>query len=337
MGQVAARIKEFWAGQGRGGPLVSLWMREPVANLVQWDLAEQVAYWKGRTELREDTVPHIAISNEAETMAALLGVPVEQSATSVWAKPVLNSLREGVAWQGGDERLRTELQRRLALAATVPGHAVKMVPLSGVSDIMAAMRGAQDLMMDVLEEPEVAARVAAHVGELSRKVVSDLMSRIPLYDGGTLGGLAWLPGRGATISADMMMMCSPEWFRDYIWPEDQRTIESLDSVIIHLHSGGTGPGIASIVAPHPKVRAVEVSHDPSGPRLEDLAAVFKEVQRHTNLLVTCWSRKFTDDELRWMARHLDRDHLYLYQYVDSISEGQGFLERMARFMGPLAL
>lgn len=333
MRYVSERIKSFWSGTLEDGPLVSVWLPEPVANLVQWDLQAQVDYWERRRALHDDTVPHIAISNEAETVAALFGVPVEYSANSVWARPILSQLSTGLrVGVDPDSLLYKELVRRIDLASVQQEHSLKMIPVAGISDLMSSMRGAQDLMIDLMEDPETSAAFATHLGLCWRKVISELLARIPLFDGGLVGGLSWLPGRGLTISADMMMMCSPEWFRDFIWPEERRMLEKMDSVIYHLHSGGSGPALAEWIAPHPRVLGVEISHDPSGPSLEHMESTFMEIQRHTNLLVTCWSRKFTDDELAWLARHLDKRRLYLFQYASEIGEGLAFLERVrARF------
>ena len=326
---VTDRIKRFWAESLDEGPMVSVWLPDPPSDLQWWDLASQVAYWKSRETLLDDTVPQIAISNEAETMAALLGVSVEYSAGSVWAKPILSNLSDGLKVEFNPESaLFKELVRRIELAKITPNHALKMIPVAGLSDLLSALRGSQDVMMDIMEDPDTAADLISHLGGCWREMMRNVMARMPLYDGGLIGGLCWLPGRGATVSADMMMMCSPEWFRDFIWPVESQLLNEFDSIIYHLHSGGTGPALAQWIAPVPRVRAIEISHDPAGPDLESLKATFEGIQKHTRLMVTCWSRRFTDAELEWMARHLDRSRLYLYQYANTLAEGQTFLDRV---------
>ncbi len=330
---VADRIKQFWTADFAEGPLVSLWLPEAPADLTCWDLAAQVAYWKNRQALAEDTVPHLAISNDAETMPALLGAQIEYSAGSTWSHPLLTNPAEGLKIRFDPEApLYRELVRRLDAAKATPGYAIKMIPLSGLSDLLSSLRGAQDVMMDILEEPDAIAALVAHLSACSRDLLRNFFGRIPLYDGGMAGGLSWLPGHGATVSADMMIMCRPEWFRDFIWPEESRLLHEFDSFIYHLHSGGSGPALAQWIAPHPRVRGIEISHDPAGPDLQSLKGVFTGIQKHTRLLVTCWSRRFTDDELNWLARHLDRHRLYIFQRVETLTEGQAFLERVkARF------
>ncbi|MEI6168947.1 MAG: hypothetical protein WCS52_17330 [bacterium] len=326
---VNSRVRTFWEAGLEDGPLVSIWLPEPPADLKRWDLASQVAYWENRRHLPDDTAPHVAISNEAETMAALLGVPVEYSAGSAWSTPILSNLAEGlkVRFDPGAP-LYQELIRRIEAAKGRPEYALKMIPVAGISDLLSALRGAQDLMMDLMEDPDSVAVLVAHVAGCWRYLMRDLLGRLPLYEGGLVGGLAWMPGRGATVSADMMMMCSPDWFHDLIWPEERKLLNEFDSVIYHLHSGGSGPALAEWIAPHPRVKAVEISHDPTGPDLESLEPVLAGIQEHTRLLVTCWSRRFTDAELAWMARHLDRRHLSLFQYADTPEEGQSFLDRV---------
>ena len=326
---VSDRIKQFWSSSLEEGPLVSLWLPESPADLMRWDLEAQVAYWQNRQELRDDTVPHVAISNDAETMPALLGAQVEFSSGSSWAHPLLTSPAEGLKIRFDPETpLYRELLRRVQATQAAPGHALKMIPFAGLSDLLSSLRGAQEVMMDFLEEPEATANLVAHLGRCGGDLLRDLTGRLPLYDGGMVGGLSWLPGRGATISADMMIMCRPEWFRDFIWPSEQVLLNELDGVIYHLHSGGSGPALAEWIAPHPRVRAVEISHDPAGPALDTLQSVMAGIQQHTRLLVTCWSRRFTDAELVWMARHLDRRRLYLFQFVETPAEGQAFLARV---------
>lgn len=328
---ITDRIRSFWASGLANGPLVSVWLPESPADLQHWNLPEQRALWQHRRDLMDDTVPHVALSNDAETLTALLGGTVEHSSGSSWAKPVLASPHdtESVRFDASSP-IYTELLRRIEAARAAPDLAMKMIPFSGVSDLLSALRGNQDAMMDVLEEPEAVASLVDHLARCASAVANDLLQRMPRHEGGTFGGLAWVPGRSATLSADMMIMCRPEWFRDFIWPAEQGLLESFDRVIYHLHSGGSGPALAQWIAPHPRIGAVEISHDPAGPSLESLREVLTGIQSHTRLLVTCWSRHFTDDELAWMARHLDARRLYLFQRTETLAEGQAFLHRVHR-------
>ena len=331
---ITDRIRSFWDSGLSGGPLVSVWLPESPADLLQWDLAAQQAYWDNRRELADDTVPHVALSNDAETMTALLGGTVEHSSGSSWAKPVLASPQDTTRVRfDPSSAVYTELLRRIEAARAAPGLAMKMIPFSGVSDLLSALRGNQDAMMDILEEPEAVLALAGHLAGCASAVATDLFKRMPRHEGGTFAGLSWMPGRCATISADMMIMCRPEWFRDFIWPAEQRLLESFDGAIYHLHSAGSGPALSRWIAPHPRIRAVEISHDPSGPDLESMKDVLTGIQAHTRLLVTCWSRRFTDDELAWMARHLDARRLYLFQRTETLSEGQAFLSRVRNRFG----
>ena len=326
---VADRIKSFWNGTLDQGPLVSVWLPEPVANFEHWSLREHQEEWRSRAAFKDDTVPQVAICNEAETLPALLGVPVEHRGGTSWSQPILarlpDALQCGVNTQSP---LYRELGRRIEAAASQRELALKMVHASGLSDLFAALRGTQELMMDLAECPETVCAATAHLGACWRQVITALLSRMPLHDGGLVGGLSWMPGRGATLSADLMVMCRPEWFRDFIWPGECHLLEALDSAIYHLHSGGSGPSLAQWIAPHPRIRAVEISHDPAGPGLESLASSLKLIQRHTHLMVTCWSRHFTEAELAWMARHLDARRLYLFQSEPDIAAGRAFLERV---------
>lgn len=326
---ISGRIQRFWGDGLDEGPLVSVWLPEPPADLQRWDLSAQLAYWKNRREVEDDTVPNLAISNEAETMAAVFGVPVEYSSGSSWARPILASAAEGMKLRfDPGQTAYTELIRRLEAIRATPGFATKMIPVSGLSDVLSALRGTQDALMDIMEEPEVVAQLVAHLGGCCRSLFRDLLGRITMHDGGMAGGLSWMPGRGATFSADMMIMCKPEWFRDYIWPEEQGLLSEFDGIIYHLHSAGSGPALAQWISLHPKVRAIEISHDPAGPALESMASVLRGIQANTRLLVTGWSRKFTDEELAWMARNLNRRRLYLFQLVESPAEARAFTARV---------
>lgn len=326
---ISDRIRSFWSSGLAEGPLVSVWLPESPADLRHWDLSEQRTLWQQRRGLRDDSVPHVALSNDAETLTALLGGTVEHSSGSSWAKPVLASPADlSPVRFDPNAPLYRELVRRMEAARAAPELAIKMIPLSGVSDLFSALRGNQDAMMDVLEDPDAVITLVNHLADCARAVAEDLLQRMPRHEGGTLGGLAWVPGRGATLSADMMIMCRPEWFRDYIWPAEQRLLETFDHAIYHLHSGGSGPALAQWIAPHSRICAVEISHDPAGPSLESLHKILTGIQAHTRLLVTCWSRRFTDDELTWMASHLDARRLYLFQRTDDLAEGQAFLARV---------
>lgn len=113
---------------------------------------------------------------------------------------------------------------------------VDMPDLMENIDVLASLRGAQETLFDLLDEPE---KVGERIQEVT-DVYYDYYDRF--YDAikDEKGGNAytvfqiWGPGRTVKLQCDFSAMMSPEDFRKYIQPSLRTQSENVDHVLYHL-------------------------------------------------------------------------------------------------------
>jgi hypothetical protein len=103
-------------------------------------------------------------------------------------------------------------------------------------DVLASLRDAQTLMMDVALRPEWVKAKIEEINEAFFQVYNRIYDIVKFPDGSSdfwaFG--VWSPGKGAKIQCDACPMISPKQFRDLVVPALTRQCEWLDNSIYHL-------------------------------------------------------------------------------------------------------
>ena len=118
----------------------------------------------------------------------------------------------------------------------------------------------------------------------------------------------WGPGRFVRTQCDASAILSPAQYRDWFLPYDQEISRTVEYSIIHLHSGSlhTVPALLAVERP----RAIQVSLDPepSGPPVERLLPVFRQVLAAKPLIVDGY---LTEPQIDMLLRELPHEGLYI--------------------------
>jgi len=102
-------------------------------------------------------------------------------------------------------------------------------------DILASLRGAQDLVFDLMDESEEIARRIAQIDDAYFKYYNAFYD-IAKSDGGSCHTLfqIWGEGKTSKLQCDFSAMLSPDMFREFIQPSLRKQAQKLDSVLYHL-------------------------------------------------------------------------------------------------------
>ena len=113
---------------------------------------------------------------------------------------------------------------------------VDMPDLMENIDVLASLRGAQDILFDLLDEPDMIGERIQEVTDCYYEYYDRFYDIIKDEEGGNAYTVfqIWGPGRTVKLQCDFSAMMSPEDFRKYIQPSLREQSEKVDHVLYHL-------------------------------------------------------------------------------------------------------
>ena len=113
---------------------------------------------------------------------------------------------------------------------------VDMPDLMENIDVLASLRGAQETLFDLLDEPEKVGERIQEVTDVYYQYYDRFYNAIKDEEGGNAYTVfqIWGPGRTVKLQCDFSAMMSPEDFRRYIQPSLKTQSENVDHVLYHL-------------------------------------------------------------------------------------------------------
>ena len=156
--------------------------------------------------------------------------PVFQDAADVNALPPLCFNPDAHWWRIHEAQLRR--QKKLGAGRYLVGLPLLLENM----DILASLRGAQMLMMDLIENPEWVIRSIREINEAWFQGYGRLYDICKEPDGSSAvcSFSLWGPGKTGLVSCDASAMISPEMFRDFVKPALTEQCAGLDYSMYHL-------------------------------------------------------------------------------------------------------
>ncbi len=133
-------------------------------------------------------------------------------------------------------------QRHLGIARSMAQKAqgdflVGMPDNCGILDALAEMRGTENLLMDLVENPEFVKDACRKILEAWKDTQNEFFSVLSENNqGGSSHGWMqlWCPGRHAQIQCDFSVMISPAMYEEFVLPEIEECAKFLDRITYHL-------------------------------------------------------------------------------------------------------
>ena len=254
--EAGERIEAWWHGEYIGrpaimaiGPLADRPLAlNPPASLADrwadpaWRLAElahevQLCYYGG------EWVPSWCPNLGPSIMGAFLGARLEFAEATSWQHPMLASIEEAADLQFNPENAWWKLTVLLTAEAVKIARRrflVGITDLGMAADVLAYLRGAENLLMDLVLSPEAVKCALRRLQDLWYRYYEELFALISANNDGLSFG--WtpvpVPGRSYVLQNDMSCMVSPAMFEEFFLEEIREATERLDRTIYHLD----GPG-----------------------------------------------------------------------------------------------
>jgi len=197
----------------------------------------------------------------------------------------------------------------------------------GPTDLHALLRGHNESLMDLMDEPEKSAELLINMGHIFADFFKDAWKRIPLWHDGYFDAQyqVWAPGPIIRMQEDATAVFSPDLYRKLVQPVDRMIAKQFPCNFIHLHS--TSMFILDAFLEIEELRCFEINIESFNIPVKGMIPYFKMVQDADRPLLVRGS--FTEDEMRLMVDSLDPRGLYLHIMPESKEE----VERLRPILG----
>jgi hypothetical protein len=207
----------------------------------EW-VARQNHHGLAHCEYPADTLPISATDIGPGSLALLLGSEPDFGATTVWFDPAMKQeehperrppLKFDPAnrwWKVHENTLRACVEMGRGKYLTGCPDLVENV------DVLASLRDAQLLLMDMIERPEWVEEKIGEINQVWFEVYDRVYDIIKREDGSACFGAfnLWGPGKTAKVQCDASAMFSPAMFERFVVPALTAQCEWLDHSMYHL-------------------------------------------------------------------------------------------------------
>jgi len=256
--QAKANLIKWWAREGLALSLTAP-RREPIEDIAEPPPApddaqayysdpafrsSQAEHQMARTCYLGEAFPYFDTKMGPGTLGKFLGARPRFTHRTVWYDPCIEDPETfgpirftpaGNEWWDAHLRLIDEGLRR------AEGRYLVGVPdLVENLDTLAAMRGSENLLMDLVERPAWVADRLEEICEAFMVVFEAIFEKVRDPDGGNAFSAfdIWGPGKTAKLQCDISCMISPGTFRRFVVPTLRRQCDWLDYCVYHLDGEG---------------------------------------------------------------------------------------------------
>ena len=170
---------------------------------------------------------------------AYFGAKAQVQPTTVWYDPVIDDINNhGLVYDENNPILQAQLAAADYLTAHGTGKFLAAIPdNTGSMDVLGALRDGEEMMMDMITDPEGVEAARDAVIDGWQRSTDLLYERLrTLNDGGSaVGWLSmWAPGNFHHLQCDLSVNVSNEMFKRFFLPELQVCAAHLDHAMYHL-------------------------------------------------------------------------------------------------------
>ena len=175
-------------------------------------------------------------------LAGFLGARVNAVEETVWFEPdesvELRDIEPKADWDNPWWK-RVEELTQCAVRRWENRICVGFADIGGNLDVLASLRGSENLLMDLLDEPRVVKRLSKRLTRLWLEYYRRLYRIIEQTGRGTTPWAhIWSPGACYMLQSDISYMLSPEIFESFVLPDLDACCRVIDYSFYHLD----GPG-----------------------------------------------------------------------------------------------
>lgn len=288
------------------------------------DYDRLVAPWE---EVEDDVIRAVAPLPPFPWLEAMLGARVQVGDEAIWA---LEGGFEYADLDALDLSSDNPWRRKyLEFVAALNNRFRDRCPvgqpiLRGVSDMIAALRGASQMVFDLYDHQEQFRRLAGRCTDLLIALLAEQQDITGPFAGGyEVEQLAlWAPGRIIRMQEDGSAFFSPSLYVQHLQREDERQASSFPYSVIHLHSSSLF--LLDAILNVESLKCIQINKDVGGMEVSGMLPFFKKVQQCGKRLLI--RGKLDHGDLTLLRSELSPNGLYLQIVVESPAETKRFRE-----------
>lgn len=300
----------WWQGE-LDRPLVYLAVQHPVnrpkpfgyqsnypLDMPAEEVVDQYEPWLEATRYYADAFPWLWINFGPGIVAGFLGAHVNSvtdPSETVWFTPTRQAAiqdlelaydPDNVWWQRVQAVTRALVERFGNMVQL--GH----TDLGGNLDILASFLTTEQLLFDVVEQPEAVDRAVRQVTELWLRYYDEHEAVIRAGGKGCRGTSSWTPiwspGRTYMLQSDFAYMISPKMFERYVMPDLEAVCARLDHAFYHLDGKNQIPHLKYLLALESLhgIQWIPGDGQPSPDQWLDLLARIRDGGKRCEVMVT---------------------------------------------------
>lgn len=232
-----------------------------VAQRIHYEMAHQV--WPA------DVLPVAWPDIGTVTLAPLLGAKPKYEKDNIWYHSCIEDPDTHPPLRYEPDAPYSRMLKAVleAVVARSGGHYfVGMPAVVGNLDVLAALRGIENLLADLIERPAWVHQRLQEIETAFRQVFDEFYGILREEDGSMAFGyfMLWGPGKTGLLQCDTAAMLSPKMFEDFVVPYLRQSVEYLDYSMFHVDGHQCLAFVDSLLAIE-KLQAIEWTPDPQVP------------------------------------------------------------------------
>jgi 5-methyltetrahydrofolate--homocysteine methyltransferase len=300
--------------------------------------AEAVLHFKqvlyNATHYYADAYPCFYPDFGAGVVAAFLGSRVQHDplTRTAWFHPLGVPLLADLTPQYDPQNIwwrRVQDVLQTAIGLWGPRIAYGQTDLGGNLDILASLRGTQNLLLDLHDAPAEVDRLVSELTRLWLRYYAALQCVIQPAGHGSCSWVLWYPTSGYMLQSDFSYMISPKAFERYVLPDLEQCCAAMDYPFYHLDGKGALKHLDMLLA-LPKLKGVQWVPGDGQPRADKWPDVLRRIRAAGKLCQIFVDRQGAFD----VARELGGSG-FLFAIDERLTneEAEEFLEAFWRALG----
>ncbi|TSA31580.1 MAG: hypothetical protein D4R65_10940 [Verrucomicrobiaceae bacterium] len=268
-----------------------------------------------------DSFPMFSGGITADHNGTVFGLKLDCSRESVWAVHFLENVRDAMNLEFSFDNPYWASMREATDLSLERGNGKWITTLcchGGVNgDILVALRGPENLCMDVMDDPEGVRLAANRLSSFYPKIYDDIRDRLLAHDSPVTAEGELSRRRTGRIGCDFLCLLSEQMARDTVYESIESDINSLEQCYFHLDSEGSLRHLDFILG-QPRVAGIQWVYGVNrGPAVK-WADVYTRIQKAGKALEVL--PVDVPDALALM-KHLEPEGVW-FKFLDSLKESE---------------
>jgi len=201
-------------------------------------------------------------------------------------------------------------------------------------DGLSAVRGPENLMMDMITEPETIHKAMGQMTELCKKIIDTVSGIILPFGQGTSN---WTMGYSSKRffcvgQNDFTCMISPKMFEDFCWEDNVQCCDHVDYSIYHLDGPDAARHLPKILELE-NLDCVQWIQGAGNPLPSQWLDLLKQVQDAGKSVQVMYSPSHGEDadlskELDVLCNGLDKNRIFFAAFIDSVEQADALVEQV---------